>query len=138
MAIQKIVTPKFLFGFFKRFYLTWGRWFKKKFKRTLPLKYFFFFMAKVLFGFTQDLSLVLEVLAFIWNQDKMLFIWGKWLLKISLKMHYGFWNNPLPLSTFLSCHGLSANTLSKPFPHLWIMIRIKSSKLNLPIWLFSI
>ena len=37
-----VVTPKFLIGFFKRFYLTWGRWFKFFFKRTLPFKYFFY------------------------------------------------------------------------------------------------
>ena len=50
-------------------------------------------------------------------------------------MPYGFWNDPLPLSTNLSCHDLSANPLSETFPHLWIIFCIKSSKLNLPIWL---
>ena len=68
-------------------------------------------MARVLFGFTQNLILVLEVPFFIWTQTKMLFTWEKCLLKISLKMPYGFWNDPLPLSTNLSCHDLCANPL---------------------------
>ena len=35
---------------------------------------------------------------FIWTQTKMLVTWEKCLLKIPLKMPYGFWNDPLPLS----------------------------------------
>ena len=51
-------------------------------------------------------------LLFIWTQDKMLFTWKKNAFWKSLwKLHYGFWNNPLPLSTIPSCHVLSANTL---------------------------
>ena len=37
-----VVTPKFLIGFFKRFFLTWRRWSKVFFKRTLPFKHFFY------------------------------------------------------------------------------------------------
>ena len=61
-----VVTPKFLFGFFKRFYLTWGRWIKKFLQKEPPFQ-IFFLMTRVLFGFTQDLLLVLEVLAFLFE-----------------------------------------------------------------------
>ena len=93
---QLFLTPKFLFGFFQKFYVTWGRWFKFFFKRTLPFKYYF--MAKVLFGFTQDLSLVLGVLAFLLGSRQKYFSLGKCLLKISLK--FALWLLEWSLATF--------------------------------------
>ena len=106
-----VVTPKILFGFFKTFSCFEGS--DLNFSSKEPPSQKISFMASVLFGFTQDLFLVLEVLAFyFWTQAKMLFTWDKCLLKISLKILYSFWNNPLPLSTNPSWHDLSANPLS--------------------------
>ena len=78
-------------------------------------------MAKDLFGSTQDLSLVLEVLAFIWTQDKMLFTWKNAFWKSLWKLHYG--------GSWFSLEdkrGLSLGDLIRPFcPKLEFIIKPK-------------
>ena len=69
-------------------------------------------MAKVLFGFTQDLSLVLEVLAFYLDSRQNAFHLGKMTFENLFENALWLLDNPLPLSTILSCHGLSENPLS--------------------------
>ena len=69
------MTPKISFGFFKFFTWLEGGDLKFFFKRTLPFK--IFFMARVIFGFTQDLFLVLEVLAFYFGLKPKCFSLGK-------------------------------------------------------------
>ena len=69
-----VVTPKFLFGFFKRLLFDLRGVIKKISSRELSLSNIFF-MAKVLFGFNQDLSLVLEVLAFHLDSRQNIFTW---------------------------------------------------------------
>ena len=71
-----VVTPKFLFGFFKRLLFDLRGVIKKISSRELSLSNIFF-MAKVLFGFNQDLSLVLEVLAFHLDSRQNVFHLGK-------------------------------------------------------------
>ena len=68
------MTPKFLFGFFKWFYLTWGEWFKFFFKRTLTLKYFSLWQ-KFYLDSPKICLWSWRFLLFIWTQDKILFTW---------------------------------------------------------------
>ena len=84
-----VVTPKFLFGFFKRFYLTWGEWFKFFFKRTLPLIYFSLWQ-KFCLDSPKTCFWSWRFLLLLWTQDKILFTWEKWLLKISWKCTMAF------------------------------------------------
>ena len=63
------MTPKFLFGFFKRFYLTWRRWFKFFFKRTLPFKYIFYGKSFIWIH-PRSVYWSWRFLLFIWTQDK--------------------------------------------------------------------
>ena len=70
-------------------------------------------MAKVLFGFTQDLPLVLEVLAFHLDSRQNVFHLGKELLKIFLNLHYGFWKVLCHFQQFL----LAMALVQTPFPN---------------------
>ena len=83
---------------------------KKFSSRKLSLSNIFF-MAKVLFGFNQDLSLVLEVLAFHLDSRQNIFTWEMTFENL-LEICTMVLENPLPLSIIPSCHGLSANPLS--------------------------
>ena len=69
-------------------------------------------MEKVLCGFTQDLPLVLEVLAFHLDSGQNVFLLGKITFENLFEFALWLLENPLPLSTIPSCHGLSANPLS--------------------------
>ena len=69
--------PSFYLDFSKDFYLTWGEWFKF-FLEEHSHSQIFFLMAKVLFGFTQDLPLVLEVLTFhLDSRQNVFFSFGR-------------------------------------------------------------
>ena len=83
-TLDLAVTPKILFGLFQKNYLVLRGGYLKKIRKELSLSKYFLGQGFV-FGFTQDLILVLEVLSVIWTQTKMPFTWEKWLLKISLK-----------------------------------------------------
>ena len=85
-----VVTPKFLFGFFKRFYLAWGEWFNFFFKRTLPLIYFSLWQ-KFYLGSPKICLWSWKFLLFIWTQDKMFFSWENNFWKSFWILHYGFW-----------------------------------------------
>ena len=106
-----VVTPQNFIWIFQKIYLTWGRWFKKFLQKNPPFQNIFFGKSfiwihpRLVFGLGGSCFL-------FWTQAKIVFTWEKCLLKISLKILYSFWNNPLPLSTNLSCHDLSANPLS--------------------------
>ena len=69
-------------------------------------------MAKALFGFTQDLPLVLEVLAFLFGLKTKCFSFGKITFENLFEFALWLLESPLPLSTIPSCHGISANPLS--------------------------
>ena len=88
-----VVTPKFLFGFFKKkdFYLTWREWFLKNFlKRTLTLKYF---------SLWQKLYLNSpKICLWPWRFLLSLGLKTKWFSfgkitfeNLFLNLHYGFW-----------------------------------------------
>ena len=82
--------PSFYWIFQKIFIWLEGSDFKK-FLQENSHSQIFFFMTKILFGFTQDLPLTLEVLAFFRTQDKMVFIWENNFCKTFWSLHYGFW-----------------------------------------------
>ena len=85
------MTPKFLFGFFlKRFYLTWGEWFKFFFKRTLPLIYFSSWQ-KFCLDSPKICLWSWGFLLFTWTQDKMVYIWENNFCRSFWILHYGFW-----------------------------------------------
>ena len=70
-----VVTPKILFGFFKK--KIWLEGGDLNFSSKEPSLSKYFFMARVLFGFTQDLFLVLEVLALYFGLKPKYFSLGK-------------------------------------------------------------
>ena len=131
------MTPKFLFGFFKRFYLTWGRWFKFFLQKNSPFQIFFSSLWQRFYLDSPKICLwSWRFLLFIWTQDKMFFTWENnfwksfWICTMAFGIIlYHFQQISLAMA-LVQIHS------PKTFPHLWIMICIKSSKLNLPMWLF--
>ena len=84
-----VVTPKFLFGFFKRFYLTWGEWLNFS-SRELSLSYIFLWQ-KFYLDSPKICLWPWRFLLLFWTQDKMIFIWENNFWKSFWILHYGFW-----------------------------------------------
>ena len=72
-------------------------------------------MAKVLFGFNQDLSLVLEVLAFHLDSRQNIFTWEMTFENLLENLHYGFWKILCHFQQFLLAMALVQIPSPDPF-----------------------
>ena len=130
-AVSPFVTPKILFGLFKK--IIWLEGGVTNFSSKEPSLSKYFLWQEFYLDSPKTCFWSWRFLLFIWTQDKMLFIWGKWLLKISLKMHYGFWiilyhfqqfslamalvqiYSPKPSLTFGSCFASNPASCTSPY-----------------------
>ena len=84
------VTPKFLFGFFKKNYLTWREWFKNFSSRELSLSYIFFMATNFIWIHPRS-TFDLGGSCFSFGLKTKWFSFGKITFEIFLRMHYGSW-----------------------------------------------
>ena len=74
--VGRACDTQVLFGFFKRFYLTWGEWFKIFLQENSP-SHILSLWQKFYLDSPKICLWPWESLLFIWTQDKMFLSWGK-------------------------------------------------------------